>query len=1505
MENHKYTHPFLLKFIFLQKGYKKKTCQLFFIISFFVFFPRIGHSCDYTIEVIEGDNPIQLIRMDCFHETEPEANEACIAWATGLSPTPISGDECNGGITPDNLHYKWSGWFHPANRVQIFGEFYYNIICPAGTELIDNHCIDVDDDEGGQCPFEDGGGTNFGNPINSATGNKYHKEVIETVEGIDFELHYNSNFRRTFVGEKHLNTIAVGWTHTFSSFISAVSEINGQNVVFMNRPDGRQLRFTEINGVWTGPAYINATLTLNNGEWIYMTSSNVKETYVSPASYGGGGLPARLEQLNYPDGSTLSLNYVGDSATISHVVTDFADYPNHGPYLEFSYFSTALGERIDQMSDDQGRIWQFNYDANYNLIDIVFPDNTSKVYHYEDLNFQNALTGISDRRIKNGQNVRFSTYGYDSLGRANYEKHHAKDLLGNDLNVGQLTIVYNNDNTRTITNSRGEVSTYEVEKKNGLWQIKSIIGPGCSSCSNDNTDFVYDNDNNLVSKTQDGVTTKYFNYDAKGQYAYKIEAFGTTEARRTDYTYDNRFIGKVATVTEPSVYASGNKVTSYTYNNHGQMTSMTEAGYKPDGTAISRMTNYEYNGPFNQISRIDGPLPGVVDETLYKYYPETNPVPERRNRLKRVTGPEGIVERNNIRWSATGKVTEEQQPNGVSITNTYDPLNDRLVSVSQSDGAKTVLTQFNYLNTGQVESVIHNYGTSEATSLTMTYDDALRVTRVTDHLGNYVEYTLDTEGNEKAEKTYDPNGVLKKQIIQTFDAYDMLATRTQSTVTTNYDYGSNGTLDTQTNGNNVVTDYSYDSLKRLTQISRDFQGSDPGTANTNTLFSYDAGERVKTVMDARSNTTTYSFDDFGRLQQLDSPDTGITSYDYDLAGNIINKTDANSVSTTMSYDGRGRMTNIDYSDNALDTSFVYDQGSNGTGQLTSMSNGNDTTTLDYDAFGNLISKTQSFYNQSLNVSYTYDDYNRTASMIYPSGLNLVYGHDGLNRINAIKHKPFSGSGSGSDEVIVNSVNYLPFGPVNSYQYSNGIGFNANYDGGYRLQDYSYNNITNGNDIQAIYGYDGNHNITQISRETAALNDTYAYDRLDRLTDDNHLDFSYDKLGNRTSQQMLGQSVIDYVYANNSNRLLNVDSLSPTRFYDAAGNTTHINEGSSQTLSYNDANRLQSFTSGGVTTEYLYNGLGQRTVKFKQTATNDFSGTMYLYDDEGQLIHETAFRMKQSTFTIYHMKEYVWLDYRPVAMLFVKPGKGGVSRTWYHIMSDHLNTPRWITDTSGQVLWSWESDAFGSSLPNEDVDSDGKILEFNLRFPGQYYDSESGMHYNYFRDYDPRTGRYIESDPIGLGGGVNTYKYANSNPLFFADPLGERVLCVPNFTGPGCYERIYIPEHECDFISMAELEKSGCLDDPPPNNHSPMADFLCTQCKWVCGAQLTVSAGSTVLVDRRILSLGPDFSDFGRCIWQCEDDRDNHIRKRNEDRNKNRRDNLRKKTAMRERMYKGL
>jgi RHS repeat-associated protein len=127
------------------------------------------------------------------------------------------------------------------------------------------------------------------------------------------------------------------------------------------------------------------------------------------------------------------------------------------------------------------------------------------------------------------------------------------------------------------------------------------------------------------------------------------------------------------------------------------------------------------------------------------------------------------------------------------------------------------------------------------------------------------------------------------------------------------------------------------------------------------------------------------------------------------------------------------------------------------------------------------------------------------------------------------------------------------------------------------------------------------------------------------------------------------------------------------------------------------------------------------------------------------------------------------------VVFKKEATGAVDvdhvDTSRRIYPDHLNTPRLIADAQQRTVWRWDQqEPFGVNVPDENPSGLG-AFDLPLRLPGQYFDKETNTNYNYSRDYDPAIGRYVESDPIGLVGGLNTYAYANGSPLVQIDPLG--------------------------------------------------------------------------------------------------------------------------------------
>ncbi|MEN3157788.1 RHS repeat-associated core domain-containing protein [Alkalimonas sp. NCh-2] len=177
--------------------------------------------------------------------------------------------------------------------------------------------------------------------------------------------------------------------------------------------------------------------------------------------------------------------------------------------------------------------------------------------------------------------------------------------------------------------------------------------------------------------------------------------------------------------------------------------------------------------------------------------------------------------------------------------------------------------------------------------------------------------------------------------------------------------------------------------------------------------------------------------------------------------------------------------------------------------------------------------------------------------------------------------------------------------------------------------------------------------------------------------------------------------------------------------------------------------------------YRYNFKGQRAEKIE-----DGQSRYYLYNQDNLLVAEIA-----ADGTV--AKEYIYLEGEPLAML--------VDGQLYYYHNSHLGTPLLLSDAQQQVVWQAEYSGFGKA------EVQVAIVENQLRFPGQYFDEETGLHYNYFRDYDPETGRYLQSDPIGLAGGINTYGYVLGNPLIYTDFYGlypgkEIIEFIPSAIG---------------------------------------------------------------------------------------------------------------------------
>ncbi|HCL3907228.1 TPA: RHS repeat protein, partial [Pseudomonas aeruginosa] len=502
------------------------------------------------------------------------------------------------------------------------------------------------------------------------------------------------------------------------------------------------------------------------------------------------------------------------------------------------------------------------------------------------------------------------------------------------------------------------------------------------------------------------------------------------------------------------------------------------------------------------------------------------------------------------------------------------------------------------------------------------------------------------------------------------------------------------------------------------------------------------------------------------------------------------------------------------SDPSLDVQYRYDltaDGNKGIGRLGAIEGARDSLVYRYDERGNLVEQVRSIRldQQTLldRVTYRYDAANQLLEIGYPSGLAIGYPRNAGGQVASVT----LAVGDKAPSTLVGQIAYLPFGPLLRLTWGNGIALSREYDQDYQLLRQKVG------PWQSDYQHDANGNIQQHRHSLWGTLD-YQYDPLDRLTEEHGVQggrsYAYDAVGNRTQRSDNPASggtasSQDYQYAPDSNRLTAIGAQAVTS--DAAGNLTQ--DRAARKLAYDAQGRLQSVSRDGQqVAEYRYNALGQRIVKLTPESV-----TTYLYGPDGQLLgeaeHDGSGRKLRAQY-------YLWLDSLPLATIdadYDAQGKVG-NPTLLYLHGDHLDTPRLATDASGQIAWQWQSDAFGRG----EALSQGST-QVNLRFPGQYYDAESGLHYNYFRDYDPETGRYVESDP------VETLRKLNNPEMTFLNS-GESMLQATPY-----WEHGFTPNHNYTYSDnnpTAKSDKHGLSPNPTDNLiYTPDTNCTCTlECK---------------------------------------------------------------------------
>lgn len=1192
-----------------------------------------------------------------------------------------------------------------------------------------------------------------GNPCDPTTGDKSEPAPDFDLGWVAFDRHYHS------MASVARSGFGAGWTHSHNIQLALGTDPMDPNqtlLVGLIEADGSQIAFTAVGSVYEANDGSGDRLVADGADWLLYRSDRVLRFNANN----------RLVAQQLRDGTSLSYTYDTSNrlAAIAH---------SSGRSLVLEYIGTREDATISTIRSAGVALATYTYTAGGQVETVTYADGKSRTYHYEDTRFPRLLTGVTG---EDGQ--RYSTFAYDAKARVTSSSHAG--------GADAVTLTYPSAGGSTVTDALGLTTTYGLTawvQDGPTRKLNNLTDPRGSverTYLDESVDFrrrlstVKDRRNveahHSYAEATDPVTGQ------PGRTHTVTEAVGLDEERtsqeRTDIA-SNRVLLTVV----------GNRETRVTRNARLQPVTV---AVRDTTTNDVRTTTYAYcesgdvSAPnstcptLGLLKSVDGPRTDVSDITTFEYFGNDDSTcaatPElctyRKGDVRKTIDALGRATEV-LGYDPQGRPLSVLDPNGVVTDYEYNARG--WLTATKVRGANNAvetddrITRIEHEPTGLVKKVTLPDGVYTR----YTYDAAHRLTDVLDNAGNTIHYTLDLAGNRKQEDTKTAGGTLRQTLSRVFNTLGQLATlKDASQNATGFQYDANG------NPNLLIDALSRNSTRTadpLNRLSISVQDAGAGGLAAETKFEYNAFDQITQVTDPNALNTTYAYNGFGDRTKLTSPDTGVTDYTYNSAGLLATKKDANdAVAHRYTYDALGRPKAIFYTAaGPADVEYDYDvvnaectagQGF-ATGRLTASRTEGNELKYCYDRFGQVLRKVQIVAGKSFTLGYTYTLAGNLDTLTYPDGTTVDYVRDSRARITEVGVRP----NGGSRTVLLNNAAYEPFGPVKGWTYGNGRTLARTYDLDYRpktILDSASGGLSLG------YGYNSVGELTELKDGLqSAFQAKYAYDTLGRLTvtqdhNANPLEtYTYDKTGNRKSLTD-GGGLQAYGYNSaGTHRLTDVAGVA--RGYDAAGNTISIG-GTAKEFVYSPNDRLRQFKQAAVIrASYRYNTRGER-VATTGTTTSTID-TYTLYDEAGNWIgdYDTTGAAKQQA---------VWFGSAPVGLVI----GNGVGQALAYVQPDHLGTPRAVIDPIRNVaLWTWDakSEAFGGSPPNQDSDSDGTAFVFNMRFPGQRHDPTTGLSYNYFRDYDPSTGRYIQSDPIGLSGGISSFAYSNSTPLILVDMLG--------------------------------------------------------------------------------------------------------------------------------------
>jgi RHS repeat-associated protein len=796
------------------------------------------------------------------------------------------------------------------------------------------------------------------------------------------------------------------------------------------------------------------------------------------------------------------------------------------------------------------------------------------------------------------------------------------------------------------------------------------------------------------------------------------------------------------------VYDTGNRITSATDN-------------------IGRVVSYTYDAS-GRLATVTDPEGGVE---AYTY--------DASHHMLTVTKPGGQVMVTNV-YDANGRVSQQTVADGGVYAFAYTLNASAKVTQTEVTDPRGSVRRLEFNAAGYVIGETRALGTPEQ-AVTIIERDAQtnQVLARTDPLGRRTSYAYDAKGNTTSvtrlagtaqastrTMTYEP---VFSQVASVTDPLGRL---------TQYRYDSSGNLIEVENPLGQVTRAGYDTWGRPVSIT------DP--LNNTTQFAYDGGD-LQAVTDPLSRVASQFADAAGRVVARTDPlgNTARTEYDrrdlatrsidamgnattmtYDANRNLSTVVDAKGGTWTYGYDTKDRVTSVTNPLGKVE-SYAYDGKDNLT-QLTQR-NGN-ITTFTYDALGR---RTKAEHGRTLQgstltapdatVDYTFDAGSRLTQLADTQGGTVMRSFDGLDRL--IQESTAKGTVTYAYDAANRRLGMTAGSQAaTSYTYDNSnallsitrgaLQVAATYDAAGRPLT-----MTLPNGIVASYSYDAASQLTGITYSLGAstVGDlSYQYDGAGRRI----------QVGGSLATTGLPQTVASASY-NAANELASWAGTAHS--YDDNGNLT---SDSQRTYTYDSRNRLKTI-AGAATASFSYDAMGRRTDR-----TVGAVGTGYLYDGANAVQELSGASVKADLLTGLGIDQ----------VLARTDSAGTMS-----LLSDALGSTLALADASGVLQSRYNYEPYGQTTPS------GAASDNSVQYTGRENDG-TGLYFYRARYYDPAKGRFTQTDPIGLAGGINTFAYVAGNPVNLVDPTGENlavgvtiVAVVGSYLGNWWYWNVMNPE----------------------------------------------------------------------------------------------------------------